>query len=102
MDPNHTEELGLEARTAKIPGVDIDNNKWKRICILGLGNLGTRVANLLCSLGFSLMLIDSGTVERADLGYQELYTGEWLDRRKVIAAKAKLVLLQDDYPTFSA
>jgi molybdopterin/thiamine biosynthesis adenylyltransferase len=40
-------------------------------------------------------LVDSGTVERANIGYQDLYTKEWVGKAKVDAARAKL---QELYP----
>ncbi len=62
------------------------------IAVAGVGGLGCVVAEILVRLGVrELVLVDNGFVDEPDLGRQLLYDTEDLGRKKVDAAKEKLL-----------
>ncbi len=63
-----------------------------KVVILGLGGLGSAVAQVLVRAGISqLTLIDQKKIDLPDLGRQILYTKEDLGKSKVEAAKSKIL-----------
>ena len=62
----------------------------KTVTILGLGALGSNIANLLARAGINLKLIDFDIVDLTNLQRQALYSEEDINKPKVIAAKERL------------
>ena len=59
----------------------------KNIAVVGLGNLGSTISEMLLRAGFNLRLIDKGRVELTELSGQAMYLEE--DHSKFKAKQAK-------------
>ncbi|MBU2634534.1 MAG: HesA/MoeB/ThiF family protein [Nanoarchaeota archaeon] len=62
----------------------------KTITIVGLGALGTNIANLLARAGINLILIDNDKVDITNLQRQSLYNEKDIKKPKVTTAKSHL------------
>jgi molybdopterin-synthase adenylyltransferase len=70
--------------------------KKSKVTIVGLGALGTVVANLLARAGINLILIDRDIIEENNLQRQILYTEADLNKSKALTAKNKLKLINKE------
>lgn len=67
------------------------------VTIVGVGGLGTIVAELLCRMGIgTLILIDGDIVENNNLSRQHLFIQNDVGKKKVEAAKSRLLEIRDD------
>ncbi|MEY8843411.1 ThiF family adenylyltransferase [Cribrihabitans sp. XS_ASV171] len=91
---NHSRQLSyLQARygvkTAELILTSLDN---ACCAIVGVGGIGSHIAEHLCRIGVKrLVLVDHDTVERSNLNRQILYTENDIGKRKVDAAKYRLI-----------
>lgn len=85
-----TTDYGLELRTKKLKGMNVDALVKSKVAVFGVGNLGTRIARNLAKLGFKLTLIDRDKVGNENIGYQELFTKSDIDKDKVEVAASRL------------
>jgi len=69
----------------------IQKLKESTVIVVGLGGLGSGVAQILARMGVgSLILIDGDSVQEHNLSRQQLYTIKDIDKPKVLAAKKHL------------
>ena len=67
------------------------------VTIVGVGGLGTVVAELLCRMGVGkLVLIDGDVVAGHNLSRQHLFTQDDVGKKKVLAAKDHLARINQD------
>jgi molybdopterin/thiamine biosynthesis adenylyltransferase len=81
---------GLELRTKKVKGIDINILSESKVAVFGVGNLGTRIARNLAKLGFRLRLVDRDRVGNENIGYQDLFAGNDVGEWKAETAALKL------------
>ncbi|MGB9825020.1 MAG: HesA/MoeB/ThiF family protein [Candidatus Hydrothermia bacterium] len=68
-----------------------------KILVAGAGGLGSIVLEILVRTGVGkLVIVDQGILDEPDLNRQILYTREDLGKRKVDAAKERLLKLRED------
>jgi molybdopterin/thiamine biosynthesis adenylyltransferase len=69
----------------------IDSNK--KIGIVGCGGNGQIAAQMLASLGYSLILVDGDTVEATDLSRQTLFSERDIKKNKAVVCSEKIICL---------
>ena len=93
------EQLLRYSRQIMLPQIDIPGQEHllsARVLILGLGGLGCPAANYLAAAGVGqLVLADPDTVELTNLPRQLLYTSADQGVAKVVAAAARLSIIND-------
>ncbi len=71
---------------------DMERIKHSRIALAGIGGLGCIVAEILVRTGIGrLSIMDNGVVDMPDLGRQSLYDVDDIGKKKIDAAKEKLM-----------
>ncbi|GIU70770.1 MAG: hypothetical protein KatS3mg003_0249 [Candidatus Nitrosocaldaceae archaeon] len=88
------EELERYSRQIMLEGIGYDGQlklRDARICVVGVGGLGSPIATQLTAMGIGhLRIIDRDVVEISNLHRQTLYTEEDIGKVKVEAAAEKL------------
>ena len=93
-------ELLRYNRHIVLPEIDINGQlalKSASVVIVGLGGLGCPVSTYLAASGIgTLFLIDHDSISLSNLNRQVLFTEKDLSKKKVVAAKEKLLDLNSD------
>ncbi len=93
-------ELLRYNRHIVLPEIDIDGQtklSRSKVVIIGLGGLGCPTATYLAASGLgTLLLIDHDSIALSNLNRQVLYTEEDISKKKVTAAKDRLLNLNSD------
>tara|TARA_B100001113_G_scaffold77431_1_gene60627 strand:- start:2585 stop:3352 length:768 start_codon:yes stop_codon:yes gene_type:complete len=93
-------ELLRYNRHILLPEIDIDGQaalSTAKVIIVGLGGLGCPAATYLAASGIGTMyLVDDDSVSLSNLNRQVLYTENDISKKKVIAAKERLLNLNSD------
>ena len=97
---NENEDLSRWARQTVLPEIGIEGQKKllnSHISIIGMGGLGCPVAQSLVIAGIGkLKLIDNDIVSISNLHRQPLYSFEDVNKKKILAAKSKLKILNPE------
>ena len=97
---NENEDLSRWARQTVLPEIGIEGQKKllnSHVSIIGMGGLGCPVAQSLVIAGIGkLKLIDNDIVSISNLHRQPLYSFEDVNKKKILAAKSKLKILNPE------
>ena len=97
---NDNEDLSRWARQTVLPEIGIKGQKKllnSQISIIGMGGLGCPVAQSLVMAGIGkLKLIDDDFVSISNLHRQPLYSFDDVNKKKILAAKSKLKVLNPE------
>jgi len=97
---NEKEDLSRWARQTVLPEIGIEGQKKllnSHVSIIGIGGLGCPVAQSLVIAGIGkLKLIDDDIVSISNLHRQPLYSFEDVNKKKILAAKSKLKILNPE------
>ena len=97
---NENKDLSRWARQTVLPEIGIEGQKKllnSHVSIIGMGGLGCPVAQSLVIAGIGkLKLIDNDIVSISNLHRQPLYSFEDVNKKKVLAAKSKLKILNPE------
>ena len=97
---NDNEDLSRWARQTVLPEIRIEGQKKllnSHVSIIGMGGLGCPVAQSLVIAGIGkLKLIDNDIVSISNLHRQPLYSFEDVNKKKILAAKSKLKILNPE------
>ena len=84
-------DFSCQDKTTQLPRAKRVKMASERIVIVGVGALGTRVAELLVRAGArQLILIDDDTVEASNLPRQTLFTESDVGKKKAVVAAERL------------
>lgn len=81
------------ARVAQIDTSGDQKLKNHTVSVVGLGSVGSQVAEILTREDFDLRLVDKGRVEEVDMGRLSLFQEEDITKFKVKQAKRRLELI---------
>jgi rhodanese-related sulfurtransferase len=97
---NDNEDLSRWARQTVLPEIGIKGQKKllnSQVSIIGMGGLGCPVAQSLVMAGIGkLKLIDDDFVSISNLHRQPLYSFDDVNKKKILAAKSKLKVLNPE------
>jgi adenylyltransferase/sulfurtransferase len=97
---NDNKDLSRWARQTVLPEIGIEGQKKllnSHVSIIGMGGLGCPVAQSLVIAGIGkLKLIDNDIVSISNLHRQPLYSFEDVNKKKILAAKSKLKILNPE------
>ena len=100
----HTQAMRYN-RQIVLPQIDLDGQEkicQAKVLIVGMGGLGTAVAQSLCGSGVGkLTLVDDDIVTATNLPRQWLYSNDQCGMQKVIAAKEKLTMINPECDVFT-
>ena len=93
-------ELLRYNRHIVLPEIDINGQlalSSAKLVIVGLGGLGCPVATYLAASGIgTLYLVDHDSISLSNLNRQVLFTEKDISKKKVVAAKERLLHLNSD------